>query len=780
MTNICVLGSGGREYAIIKSLVKNNRNEIFCYSNKDNHYLIQHCKFFRGEMTTDSIYQFCKKNSIKLVIIGSENLLEAGVADILESNNIKCVGPITNFASIETDKYFARRFLINKFTSYNPYFIAIDNKNILSKDILYILTTFGKPYVIKPTGLCGGKGVKIYGEHIFSHDDAVKYIREILENDQQVLIEERLFGQEFSFITFTDGNTCLDCPPIQDFKRLYNNNEGPNTGSMGCYSLYDHEALCHTLPFLTTQDILDVSKLNKTIIHDLNSYFLSKYEYNFKYKGVLYGSYIKTHDNKLKIIEFNARLGDPEAINIFELMESDASELFIKIANNDLHNYQLKFKPKCSLSKYLVSQNYPYNSDPTTIAFNHNMNNYQHNTIYGCNYYDKADHKIVSRGLAIVVSDFTLEKCYNLIEYIIQNISGKFHYRSDIGAPINNYMITYSSSGVDIDKGNTIISDIKNDILKTYNQSVFSKFGDFSGLINLPMNDEYVLVTSIDGCGTKSDFLPKISNDRPYRTLGIDIMNHSVNDILVKGGKPLFFLDYIASSNLLPENVKEAVNGMSFSCQKHNCVLIGGETAEMPGVYQNGAYDIVGCIVGLAKKSEIIDGPKNIKPNDIVIGLPSIGLHTNGYSLIRKLYNNTSLKKDMDLMRFLENHHKSYYEEIDMLYQNNIKINGLCHITGGGLSDNPPRVLPENCKMVLNHHNISNRHFDKLKKLGNLSDLEMYKTFNCGIGMMIILDKTNADKLCQLYKIKNIKYLELGKIYEKYKYDPHVLIKSLN
>ena len=332
------------------------------------------------------------------------------------------------------------------------------------------------------------------------------------------------------------------------------------------------------------------------------------------------------------------------------------------------------------------------------------MNNYINNTIYGNNFYQRDTLNISSRGLAIVVSDIYIDKCYTLIEYIIQNISGKYHYRSDIGliGQSQQPQITYLSAGVDIEKGNDIVNDIKNDILRTYNASVFSKFGDFSGLINLPMNDDYVLVTSIDGCGTKSDFLPKIMGPNAYRTLGIDIVGHSINDILVKGANPLFFLDYIASSNLLPENVKKAVNGMSYNCKQHNCVLIGGETAEMPGVYQEGSYDIVGCIVGMVKKTEIIDGPLNIKPYDMVIGLPSIGLHTNGYSLIRKLYNETKLKKDLDLMRFLENHHKSYYEEIMILKQIDVKINGLCHITGGGLIDNPPRVLPKNCKMILN------------------------------------------------------------------------------
>lgn len=781
MTNICVLGSGGREYAIIKSLIKNKKHNISCYSDKDNYFLIQLCNLHRGPMDINSIHNFCQKNHINLVIVGSENLLANGIADILEMNGISCVGPLTNFAKIETNKYFARRFLINKFSSYNPYHIVIEDKHILNKDIHYQLSSFGKPYVIKPTGLCGGKGVKIYGEHFFSHDEGTTYIKEMLEQEHNIIVEERLYGEEFSFITFTDGYTCLDCPPIQDFKRLYNNNEGPNTGSMGCYSVYDNESQSHTLPFLTSQDISSASHLNKTIIHDLNEYFENKYRGNYRYRGVLYGSYIKTHDNKLKIIEFNARLGDPEAINIFELLESDACELFTKLVTCDLHNYQIRFQPKCSLSKYLVSEKYPYSSEPTTIAFNHNMNNYINNTIYGNNFYKNQTHNIASRGLAIVISDIYIDKCYTLIEYIIQNISGKYHYRSDIGLfdQTQQPQITYSSAGVDIEKGNDIVNDIKNDILQTYNESVFSKFGDFSGLINLPMNDDYVLVTSIDGCGTKSDFLPKIAGPNAYRTLGIDIVGHSINDILVKGAKPLFFLDYIASSNLLPENVKKAVSGMSYNCQQHNCVLIGGETAEMPGVYQLGSYDIVGCIVGMVKKTEIIDGPLHIKPYDVVIGLPSIGLHTNGYSLIRKLYNQTKLKKDLDLMRFLENHHKSYYEEITMLNQIEVKINGLCHITGGGLIDNPPRVLPKNCKMVLNKKYISNRHFDKIQALGNLSDYEMWKTFNCGIGMLIILDRNDAKNLCRLYKNKNIKHFELGKIYEKYTYEPSVIIKNL-
>ena len=267
------------------------------------------------------------------------------------------------------------------------------------------MSTFGKPYVIKPTGLCGGKGVKIYGEHLFSHDESTIYVKEMLEQGHSVLIEEKLFGQEFSFITFTDGYTCLDCPPLQDYKRLYNNDEGPNTGSMGCYTYYDHESQIHTLPFLSTHDIESASHVNRTIIQHLNDYFQNKYSYSFKYRGILYGSYIKTNDNKLKIIEFNARLGDPEAINIFELMESDAAELFVKLTQNNLQNYQLKFKKQCSISKYLVSQNYPYNSEPSIIAFNNNINNYFKNIVFGNNHFENSNLNISSRGLAIIACD---------------------------------------------------------------------------------------------------------------------------------------------------------------------------------------------------------------------------------------------------------------------------------------------------------------------------------------------------------------------------------------
>ena len=223
-------------------------------------------------------------------------------------------------------------------------------------------------------------------------------------------------------------------------------------------------------------------------------------------------------------------------------MESDAAELFVKLTQNNLQNYQLKFKKQCSISKYLVSQNYPYDSEPSIIAFNNNINNYFKNIVFGNNHFENSNLNISSRGLAIIACDASLEKCQNFTEFIIQNISGYYHYRSDIGVinTNNKNMITYSSAGVNIDKGNEIVNDIKNDILQTYNEAVYSKFGDFSGLINLPTNDDYVLVTSIDGCGTKSDFLPKMFGEKTYTTLGIDIMNHSVNDILVKGGRPLF------------------------------------------------------------------------------------------------------------------------------------------------------------------------------------------------------------------------------------------------
>jgi phosphoribosylformylglycinamidine cyclo-ligase len=297
----------------------------------------------------------------------------------------------------------------------------------------------------------------------------------------------------------------------------------------------------------------------------------------------------------------------------------------------------------------------------------------------------------------------------------------------------------YASAGVDIEAGNHAVELIKDSVRATYNESVLAGIGSFGGLFDVSafkqMNHP-VLVASTDGVGTKVKLASMAGR---YGGIGHDIVNHCVNDILVQGAKPLFFMDYIASSRLNPEHTAEVVAGIAEACKEVSMVLLGGETAEMPDVYQPDEFDVAGTIVGVLEKNDLL--PRStIRSGDVVIGLTSNGPHTNGYSLIRKVFENTAL--DDSLMNALLAPHRSYF---NVLYPYLFNVKALAHITGGGFIENIPRVLPENLSAIIHVNSWQvPLLWSLIQQKGNISTEEMYRVFNMGIGMIAIVDKSVA------------------------------------
>src|SRR6266852_4739176 len=296
---------------------------------------------------------------------------------------------------------------------------------------------------------------------------------------------------------------------------------------------------------------------------------------------------------------------------------------------------------------------------------------------------------------------------------------------------------TYASAGVDIDAANRATERIKELARTTFNARTLSEIGSFGGMFDgaFPQMRAPVLVASADGVGTKLKIAFATST---HHTVGRDLVNHCTNDILVQGARPLFFLDYIATGKLAPETVAAIVEGVANGCLENGCVLLGGETAEMPGFYADGEYDIAGFIVGVVDREKIIDG-RAIAPGDVVLGLPSVGLHTNGYSLARKLFFEIAkCAPDLYLKALnatvgeaLLRPHVSYLRVLEDLLDGGL-IKGLAHITGGGLTENIPRILPV---------------FKVMQEIGNVAEAEMFRAFNMGVGMVIIGAEPDAAKI---------------------------------
>jgi phosphoribosylformylglycinamidine cyclo-ligase len=332
--------------------------------------------------------------------------------------------------------------------------------------------------------------------------------------------------------------------------------------------------------------------------------------------------------------------------------------------------------------------------------------------------------------------------------------------------------VSYEDAGVNIEKGNESVQRIKKLVKKTFNSAVLSDIGLFGGLFEFDTTQykKPVLVSSTDGVGTKTQIGVAMKR---YRGLGADIVGHSINDILVQGAKPLFFLDYLAAGKLDVEVVEQIVSGMTDECVKAGLVLIGGETAEMPSVYQVGDYDIAGTIVGVVEKDKVIRG-QNVKPGDVCIGLPSVSLHTNGYSLARKLVTDVAGLKytdkvpelgDKSIGELLLIPHKSYYPEIYPILDQ-VEVKAMAHITGGGLIDNPPRVLPDGCRIRFKKGSWKPLPIcEWMVKTGNISEFEAYRSLNMGVGMVLIVGKNEVDKALAALKKNGADPSVIGEVF---------------
>ena len=336
-------------------------------------------------------------------------------------------------------------------------------------------------------------------------------------------------------------------------------------------------------------------------------------------------------------------------------------------------------------------------------------------------------------------------------------------------------MLTYRDSGVDIDEGNRAVELIKNKIKGTYDNNVIGDLGNFSGLYSLKdfmSMEEPVLLSSTDGVGTKLKLAQMLNI---HNTVGIDLVAMCVNDIICQGAKPLFFLDYIATGKLVPEKIDDIVSGIVEGCKQAGCALIGGETAEMPGMYSKEDYDLAGFSIGIADKNKIISG-QNVKVGDTLIGIASSGIHSNGYSFIRKIFLE-EYKYELD----------QYIEELEMtlgeallvptkiyvkLVMNLIKkydLKAIAHITGGGVIENIPRVIPKGLGIDINKNSWEKPAiFKMIEEFNSIDEIELHKSFNMGIGLVIVVDSDKSEEITKFINEGEEKAFIIGEVVDSH------------
>jgi phosphoribosylamine--glycine ligase/phosphoribosylaminoimidazole synthetase len=734
---VLVIGGGGREHALAWAARRSPRCRRLLVAPGN-----AGTPGERVDVAVDDvegIVELARRAKVDLVIVGPEAALAAGVVDALTDVGIAAFGPTRAAAELEASKAFARAFC-ERHAIPGPRsgtFTTVDEAMAWVDEI-------GGPVVVKADGLAAGKGVLLPD----GRDATLAALRHVLEGaafgsaGARVVLEERLVGEEVSLLAFTDGETVVPMPPAQDHKRLGEGDHGPNTGGMGAYA---------PTPALTGEQ---VARLAFTVlgpaVHGMGVE-------GRPYRGVLYAGLMLTADGP-RVLEFNCRFGDPEAQVLLPLLDVDLLDIAEACATGGLRQVPVRWKPSTACAVVLASPGYP--EAPRTggvVTGIHDAATHPDVLVFHAGTDDEGADVVSSGGRVLSVTgvgqDIVAARyaAYRALADI--RLDGA-QSRRDIGwralarlAGVGGY----AAAGVDIDAGNEAVARMRVAVEATHTPDVVAGVGAFGGALSLAARlrsvADPVLVASTDGVGTK--VMVAVATNR-VAGLGHDLVNHCVDDVLVQNARPVAFLDYIGTSRLDPVQAADLVAGMAEACGANRCVLLGGETAEMPGVYHDGHLDVVGTLLGLADRARLL--PRgDVAAGDVLIGLASSGPHTNGYSLLRRAFTGLPFDAipdplDVPLVDALLAPHRSYLGLLAPLLDDpSSPVKALAHITGGGLVENPPRALPDGCGAVVR---IGSWPVPPLFRLvrdtTHLPPDELHRTLNMGIGMVAFVAPDRA------------------------------------
>lgn len=709
---VLILGSGGREQAIAWA-----------------------CRRYGHDVRFAADLDDASSDDTDLVIPGPEAALVAGAADECAARGIPCFGPTAALAQLEGSKGYARQ-LADDLAIPGPAFARFDptQSSTIVDDARAWWRELGKPIVVKLDGLAAGKGVVVPdsdGETDAAIIDAA--------SSGAFVLEERITGPECSLLALCDGTNAVALPLAQDHKRIGEGDTGPNTGGMGAYAPAP-------VPY-SPADLL------ATFVQPVVNHFAAA---GTPYVGVIYAGLMLTKDGP-RLIEYNARFGDPEAQAVLPLLDTDLAQLGLAATHGDIGSVPLQIRSGSAVTVVAAAAGYPslpesgavitdlFEGDANGSALRFDAGVANGRTTGG-------------RILAVTGVGNDLDEArriaYDRMAAI--DFSG-MQVRRDIAWRAPGAALTsYADAGVDIDEGTRAVDEMKAAVESTHDvgsgRGVLHGLGNFGGVFSgaaVKELDDPVLVASTDGVGTKVELAARLGR---VRGVGADIVNHCIGDVLVQNARPLFFLDYIAASVLDADMVAEIVKGMAEACLAANCAVLGGETAEMPGVYQPGSFDIAGTLIGVAEKSELLPRT-DVAAGDALIGVASSGPHTNGYSLLRKVFEWAPMDiapagMDRPLGDALLEPHRNYLDPLrEALAGGHVKA--LAQITGGGLPENLPRVLPEGvgAEIDLSSWPIPPL-FQLVRELTpNMSTDELYRTLNMGIGMVVICDPDRVDEV---------------------------------
>ncbi|XP_008323104.1 trifunctional purine biosynthetic protein adenosine-3 [Cynoglossus semilaevis] len=777
---VLVVGSGGREHALAWKLAQSPHIQQVLVA-PGNAGTVNCGKICNSEVSVSNhaiLAQFCKDHHVGLVVVGPEVPLSAGIVDDLTAAGVPCFGPSGKAAQLEASKSFSKAFMERHGIPTARYGSFTDPEEACK----YIRTADFPALVVKASGLAAGKGVIVAKDQ----EEACQAVMDIMKNKafgaagDTVVVEELLEGEEVSCLCFSDGSSVSLMPPAQDHKRLQDGDLGPNTGGMGAY--------CPTPQ--VSQELLQQIKdivLQKTVDR--------MKEEGTPFVGVLYAGLMLTKQG-LKVLEYNCRFGDPECQVILPLLKSDLYEVILNTMNGKLaSDGPVWHQDSSAVTVVMASPGYPGSYKKGVEITGLSQVQDMGLQIFHAGTALKAGGGVVSTGgrvLTVTAVSSSLEAALGLANKGVAAISfpGAV-FRRDIGhraiAHINQQRgLTYKDSGVDIAAGNKLVEMIKPLAKATSRPGCNADLGGFAGLFDLKLAGfvDPILVSGTDGVGTK---LKIAQAHRKHGSLGQDLVAMCVNDILAQGAEPLFFLDYFSCGSLDVDVAASVIGGITNACKMAGCALLGGETAEMPGVYSAGEYDLAGFCVGAVERGNLLPRLGDITEGDLLIGLASSGVHSNGFSLVRKILKKSGLSLSSSapfdsagqtVGDVLLTPTKIYTSLLPLLRSGTVKA--YAHITGGGLLENIPRVLPQKLAADLDASQWRIPPvFSWLHKEGSLSEEEMARTFNCGLGAVLVVAPERAPGVIRQLQTNDEAWI-VGSLANKQPGSEAVVVRNLN
>lgn len=772
--NVLVVGNGGREHAISWRLAQSPRVDKVYVAPGNGGTSTTHEKIINvpdlsgSPKHFDGLSKFALEKGINLVVPGPEQTLVDGITTVFTKIGVPVFGPSAKAATMEGSKAFSKVFMA-KHNIPTAQFRTFNNVDDARKHIEQV----DYKIVLKADGIAAGKGVLIpeSKEEAYAGLNEIMVAKNFGAAGDEIVIEEYLEGDELSILTITDGYSFFNLPTSQDHKRAGDGDTGLNTGGMGAYA---------PAP-IATQEVL--AKINSEIIKPTIDGMRKD---GFPMCGVLFTGIMLSPSKQPKVLEYNVRFGDPETQTVLPLLteDTDLADVMVAAAEHRLDSVSIKTKENTfSTTVVMAAGGYPDSykkGDEITIS-----SIPKDTYIFHAGTFEK-DGKVVTSGGRVIAATATastlresVDKAYQGVDLV--SFNGKYN-RSDIAhrafrdADASSKGSTYAEAGVSVDNGNLLVEQIKAKVKSTARKGADSDIGGFGGLFDLKAGgyagDDTLLVAATDGVGTKLR-IAQIMNI--HDTVGIDLVAMNVNDLVVQGAEPLIFLDYFATGKLDVEVAAKFVSGVADGCITAGCALVGGETSEMPGMYAEGHYDTNGTAVGAVAKDKILPKLSAMSAGDVIIGLKSDGIHSNGFSLVRHIVDKCGLDYKSQAPW---NPSKTIGEEVLVPTKIYVKqllpsikkglILGMAHITGGGLVENIPRALPKHlqAQVDLSKWEVPEI-FKWFGKQGQVPYDDLLKTFNVGIGMAVIVPAKHVDEVLSDLKEANEDAIVIGELSER-------------